>query len=1110
MPLHLTSSNRFESLLDALLAHLSRPGPSPFAPDRVIVPSMAVRRRIELETADRFGICANVEFSFLAQWLWSEIARIVPGVEPTSPFAPGRLAWRIFRILGERAFTEAHAPLAGYLAHADELMRYELATRIAALFDQYITYRLDWLAQWSEQRLVTPSVGAAAFAHQPWQAALWRRIAAELGTARRHPSEAFFAAIRDGSAEAQASALPACAHVFCLPGIAPLYLRLLRELARWTELHVYMLNPCEAYWQEIVAPRRLAELRVRRKADYHEVGNRLLAQWGAQTKAHLRLTLEAWEGAASEHSDYIPNFADTVLAHVQQAMLDLTDLAPGSLAALAADDRSIEIHVCHSLAREIEVLHDQLLAMFAADGSLRPCDVLVVTPALEDAAPLIEAVFSNAPEARHIPVTITGRARSVQSVAARALLDVLALASSRFAASAVFDLLQQPIVGRRFGIDGAGLDRIRGWIGDAGIRWGIDARHRKGFGVPALATHSFEDGLHRLFLGYALPSAAQDPVGPWLATGAAEGSHALVLGCFSQAVRTLERLQRELAAPRPAARWLTTLSTLLDTVLAPDEAEQDDVREVQQALRALHADMSAGAGAAPIPLEVVRTALAAALDDPVRGGVPGGGVTFASMTSLRSLPYRVVCAIGLGDGAFPSLDRPLEFDLIAAAPRPGDRQRRGEDRNVFLDLVLAARERLVLSYSGRDIRDNTSKPPSVLVDDLLEALVPAIATDPRSAAALEAARRRLVVVHPLQAFSPDYFRVDGDARMRSFHDEYCDALKHRLAGPVALAPVERIEDPEDDDEAVREPAVAFLRKPLPAPEADWRVVTRDRLARFFRNPCRFLLQERLGVVLPEGEAELEDDEPFVADWPARSALANRLLPALLQGRDADSAAAMARAGVEYPAGRYGRHLLDTELARLAAYAGEVTRARAAETLPPVHATVELAVDGETWRLEGDFGDLRAGGLVRFRYDDTRAGDYLDGWLEHLLLCAARLPDDVARRTVWLSRDGRFVLEPVQDAASVLQALLALYAEGLRAPLHFYPRTSWCYATTTSANRAASAWYTTRYHRFGEDRDAAYRIALRGIANPLDGAFERCATTVFGPLLAVIDDQRLKS
>jgi exodeoxyribonuclease V gamma subunit len=552
------------------------------------------------------------------------------------------------------------------------------------------------------------------------------------------------------------------------------------------------------------------------------------------------------------------------------------------------------------------------------------------------------------------------------------------------------------------------------------------------------------------------------------------------------------------------------------------------VRDVEAAIAALHESMRQGAPDARIPIAVTRSALEALLDDSARGGVPTGAVTFSAMSSLRNLPYRVICAVGIDDGAFPATTRPAEFDLMAQSFRVGDRQRRDDDRNVFLDLVLSGRERLYLSYAGRSIRDNSPLPPSVLISELLDCLVPALASDPSSEEAREAARQRLVVEHPLQAFSIEGF--DGvDARLQSFNAEYCEALKSVKSGSelhfgdsraamtalernTALTPISAsltpisARDDADDEEAFDEPALPFFAAPLAAAGAEWRTVTLDQLQRFFRNPARYLLERRLGIVLGKGEEELQDDEPFVLDWPARCAFAERLLPAYLDGASAGQIDTLARAGTEYPAGRMGKLLLARELQSLDAFAHELTHDLAEPCLPPIECMLAFDVDGEPWQLGGGFGDLRRAGLVRHRYDEARAGDYLAGWLAHLFLnaldaCGAE------RRTTWHSRDGRYVLPPVDDACERLADLLALYRRGLHAPLHFFPKSAWAYMTKGGKLYAARAKWTSR--NFPESADPAYRLALRGCDDPLDLEFEACAHTLFDPLLACIDDPRLE-
>jgi len=231
--LHLAFSNRFELLLDGLLARLDEKGPDPFSAQQVIVPSTALGRRVELALADRHGICANVEFSYLGQWLWKQIARIVQ-VEPESPFAPEVLAWRVYEALGDAAFTDRHARLKSYIAGADAVMRLDLARRVAQLIEHYITYRPQFLAAWSaKKRAPIEELDATAREDEAWQAALWRRLSAEIGATTEHPSVTFFNRIAALDHAALAAAgLPESAHVFCLPSLPPLYLDMLRQLSR--------------------------------------------------------------------------------------------------------------------------------------------------------------------------------------------------------------------------------------------------------------------------------------------------------------------------------------------------------------------------------------------------------------------------------------------------------------------------------------------------------------------------------------------------------------------------------------------------------------------------------------------------------------------------------------------------------------------------------------------------------------------------------------------------------------------------------------------------------------------------------------------------------------
>lgn len=979
-------------------------------------------------------------------------------------------------------------------------MRYELAQRVARLFDQYITYRGDWLKPWAEGVLVGPDFSRESMAEdQVWQAALWRRLLEGMQMRTEHPADEFFRCVDlAATGGRQPAGLPSRVSLFCLADVPPLYLNILAGLSRLMEVNLYVMNPCRLFWGYIIEPKRLARLRATGGPDYHEIGNTLLAGWGRQTQSFLTLLNELPDLSAIESEAFEPIGGTTLLGCLQNAILDMDD--PVGAFQPEAGDRSIEVHVCHSLTRELEILHDQLLDLFETQADLSPADVLVVMPGLQDAAPLIEAVFGAVPRSRHIPFSVTGLPRTLVNPLAADLRSLLALLDSRFTASEVFALFRRPLVRARYGMGEADLETVHQWMREAGICWGLNATHRARMGLPETEACTFREGLDRLFLGYAV-ARMDSPLLGWLPAGDVEGSGALALGAFDAFVSDLERAVAVVVSePADAGIWQARLLGWLEVFFRTDRDTLEDLAEVRQAITTLFANLSDAGATEPFSLEVIRQALSAGLEASAHGALPGGGVTFAGMGPMRFLPYRVICVLGLNDGVFPSIKGPDEFDLIAAAPRLGDRQRRLDDRNLFLDLLLAARERLYLSYTGFSIRDNSSLTASILVSELLDYLdrVTGLKGHP------------WLVRHPLQGFSRRYFESDTDAdpRLFSYVDEYAEALSVQTLKPAAVCggisrSAEDAEAGDDDRDVIPEVCPPFFVAPLAWSRDVSHEVSLVDLEKFFRNPCRFLLERRLRISLPDAEDELSDDESFLPVYGSRSQLADRLLPVSADMSE-EVWLELARAGREYPPGDLGDCLLRSELGLIAAFRGQMLRATGGERLPPLSGAVEMVFDGEIWRLTGSLNDLWPAGLIRGRYDDLRPVDRLSGLIHHLFLNALQ-PSGVVPRTRWIARDGGFELLPGSNAQELLVAMVSLFRQGNSQPLHFFPRSAWAYAermeqsSEAALAEARKVWEPNHEGR-GESTAAAYMLALRGVDDPIDDAFAANARTVFGGFL----------
>jgi exodeoxyribonuclease V gamma subunit len=1111
--LKLFYSNRYEALTGALLDDLSAATRNPFAPEPVIVPSAAVRRRLELDMAQRYGVCANVEFAYLAQWLWAQIRRIVPVAEH-SPFTPDRLVWRICRLLDDGAIASGEQRLAAYLDAADDGMRYELARRIARLFDHYLTYRPDWLALWQDgASIFAPRRGADAAAHasqtqradERWQAALWRALASEsTGHVGGAPAVHRFLADADQldlDIVARAE-WPERVCVFALPTMPPLYMALLRTLARWVDVHMYVLNPCREFWFDIVTQARSHDLALAGRLDYQEVGHPLLAQWGRQTQAHLQMLAEITEGRAGrEREQWLDSGRHDWLGAVQDAMLALQRYpAQGSRDDAA---RGIQVHVCHGLSRELEVLHDCLLDLFATQPGLGPADVLVATPDLAAAAPVIDAVFGTALDSRHIPYRLTGLPMSTTNAVARTLLEMLALAERSLTGRDLIEWLRVDALAARYGVDQAGVETAQSWLAAAGARRGFEPDAVAALDVP-VSRHTFADALMRLYLGYAMPDGAE-PVQTWLPVGGPAGADAPLLGRLAWLVDDLTAFAAACRTARSASGWAELLLDTLSRFFDGGIAHTDSVAPVRDAVGALTDAMAESAPETEFSAAVIRTALGEWLDDPERGGVPAGGVTFCTLPGLRTLPYRVVCLVGMNDGELPSVVRADEFDLAAAFPKLGDRQRREEERNLFLDALLSARDLLWISYTGRSIRDNAPLPPCAMVDGLLDYLGACAAGEHAPPEAIATARAAFVTEHPLQPFSPEYARADG--RLFTYDPE-------RAALALALA---------GDRTGRAGPRTAFFAQALPRDKRA--TVTLDDLIRFWRHPARALLRDRLGVRLGETGMELADIEPYAIDWNARDALAARVLPALITAPgDASplpggAVARIVAASHELPGGATGAVWREREVAGLSRLAARVRTAFDAgvRTMPfalqvqpclPQGVTrfsscgglADLAGETLTGPLtvSGTLGPLTPQALVIYRYSRPGAADRLSAWLMHLVLCMMA-PDGCAQRTLWLGDGHAFAYAPVADAGARLGELAGLFALGMRVPLALPPRSA--LACVEGGLEQARKTWDGAPQSAGESDDAYWRAALAGTRLTLDDGFQKLARAVFEPMLA---------
>ncbi|MEX0426072.1 exodeoxyribonuclease V subunit gamma [Nocardioides sp. DS6] len=1038
MPVHLHRAPRTDLLADALGELLGAPLPDPFATEVVVVPAKGVERWLSQRLSHRLGaapgrgdgVCAGVDF----RTPWSLFAEVT-GTREEDPWSPDALVWPLLSALDAAVDEPWATPLAAHLGHGlpgeeGDLRRgrrFALARRLARLFASYAAQRpalvRDWAAGGS-----TDGLGRALAHDLAWQPPLWRALA-ERVDAPPPPErqDATLAALREAP---ESFDLPARLSLFGHTRLPSTEIELLGALGEQREVHLWLPHPSTALWEALAG---LGGPVARADDRSHDlVAHPLLATLGRDTRELQRslAVLPVVEATVAEPQAPPGEAPLSLLRWLQE---DLRANATGDAVTRPLDpkDRSVQVHACHGPARQVEVLREVLLGLLDDDPTLEPRDVLVMCPDIETYAPLIEAGFGlgevvgeGGHPAHRLRVRLADRALDRTNPLLAVATRLLDLAGGRAGVGDVLDLAHLDPVRRRFGFRDDDLQQLTDWAREAGIRWGFDAAHRADFGLADYVANTWQFGLDRLLSGVAMSEDTATWLDKTLPLDDVGSGEVELVGRLTELVHRLRDVTDRLVGAHPLEHWLSVLEDGIGALTSVSASDAWQAGQVQRELGAVR-EASDGRTVGELRLPDVRAMLGDRLAGrPTRANFRTGTLTVATLVPMRSVPHRVVCLLGLDDGVFPRVGITDGDDVLARDPVTGERDLRSEDRQLFLDAILAATETLVVTYTGANEFSGQPRPPAVPLGELLDSLdVTASAPEGTTVSAA------VTVRHPLQPFDRRNLTTGALVPGRPFTFDRAALAGARAAdGPRVTPPV-------------------LLAEPLPPP-APGDVSLEDLLA-FFRSPVRGFFRDRLDLALPREEEPLSDGLPVEIDNLAQWSVGDRVLHDLLRGLAPEHARQQEwRRGV-LPPGWLGWRLLHDVVGRATPIAEEAARLRTR----PVGA-VDVDVDlGDGRRLRGTVPQVYGDRLVPVTYSRLGATHRLQSWIQLLALAAsdedrAWSAFTVGRPTNSRSRTPYSLsqLGPLDHTArDVLRDLVAMRETGLTAPLPLPLKSSLVYA-----------------------------------------------------------------
>jgi exodeoxyribonuclease V gamma subunit len=1124
--LHIHRAERADRLVDALGALLSDPPDDAFAAEVIAVPTRGMERWLTqrlsgllgTSTSRRDGICANVAFPFPHRLVADAVA-VASGIVPDEdPWLPERMAWRLLEVVDDCLGEPWLAALSEYLGHGadppDEMRRarrFRAVRHLAQLFDRYTLHRPEMIRAWASAdgdgegaSDSSPSgagargggesaTGASPSGDAAWQAELWRRLRGRIGVPG--PAERLALACARLTTDGSMLQLPERISLFGLTRLPVGHLQVLSALARHRDVHLFLLHPSPALWDKVAqAVSSLPSITLRAEDPIsHLPANRLLASWGRDAR-EMQLVL----GVAGEHADHHHGLTQASGTLLQRIQTDVrADRAPpgvpftGQLDTrplLAPGDHSVQVHACHGRARQVEVVREAILHLLAQDKTLEPRDVIVMCPDIETFAPLIQATFgasevasedepsdgrSSSPHTGNLRVRLADRSLRQTNPVLAVVAQLLELTEQRLTGAQVLDLADREAVRRRFRLDDDDLARLQHWVTEAGIRWGLDAEHRAPFKLEGVKSGTWRFGLDRLLLGVTMTEDGQRLFAEVLPVDDVDSGSIDLAGRLAELVARLESALDTLSTRMPIDGWAQAIGEAADALTRTSGQEQWQRFELQRLLDEMVAQALTD-GVAPettlAPAEI-RALLADRLQGrPTRTNFRTGHLTVCTLVPMRSVPHRVVCLLGLDDGAFPRKSPRDGEDLMLADPRIGERDPRSEDRQLLLDALLAASERLIITYTGNDERTNAVHPPAVPVGELLDVIDATVRSGDDAMA-----RSHVIVRHPLQPFDPRNFTPGA---LMGRHAWSFDPVT--LQGARALV-------------GARAEPGPFLAIPLPPLHQD--PLELEDLIRFAQHPVRAFLRQRLRISLSDRSDEAEDGLSIELDGLGRWGVGQRLLDARLAGVDGRASALAEIARGTLPPGILGQPIINQVYPIVDAIMAQAEKLSAGAPRQPVDVRTTLP-GGRSF--SGTVSGVSDELLLSTTYSRLSGKHRLAAWVALLALTAAHPERPFTAVTIGRGGGSGSVMiariPPLADDAQArretaqthLAALVDLYDRGMREPLPLYCLTSAAYSEAAARGgdplTAAEKAWTSEWTFDKEDKELEHQLVLGGVVD----------------------------
>ncbi|MDY6820198.1 MAG: exodeoxyribonuclease V subunit gamma [Deferribacterota bacterium] len=1058
MALYDFSSNDLSTLLYCLTENINTKKLPPMVPEIIVTQTDGIKKLLSLNIAKKNGICCNIKYLKPKYLIYHLLESAGLQFDNDHPLESKNIFWLITNALLDKGLNNS---LKKYIEDS-EIKLAQLAYSISDLFDQYFVYRPEMIRSWDEGRLYYKNDLI-----EKWQFEIYRHIVKKLNV-KSFPSSVNNKIFKNLNLDK----LPKRISLFGLSMLPPFYIGILNEFAKYIDIYLYLLNPSKEYWLEYISQKEALKLKIKKGVEaetlFYNVKNNLLSEFGKTGADFYTLLLETFTDI---RFDFIQKNSANVNKNTRKTMLEvikediLNDINLNEIPKKDFDniDDSVEIHSCHSPMREVEVLYNRLLYIFDNNPNMKPSDILVMTPDISTYAPFIDAVFGLKRGKKEIPYSISDVSYIDSEGTIKVFMDILNLLKGRFEINNIINIIESEAIKEKFSLNETDINIMKVCLNDAAVRWGLDSNFRKEKGIEySYNEYSWEYGLDRLLLSLIYE---RDNLFENIRTvESIQANVNNIIAAISIFLYELYNLYNFSINKHSVDSWFKKLIDFVDKIFPVDIPTSANISREIAILKSSLDDMLESYNYCTnygpqinVGLDFIIEYLKNNFKNKLHTHrFLDGGITFCEMIPMRSIPFKIICLIGLNNDTFPRQRKPLSFDLISLHPEKGDRNLRENDKYLFLETIISAKEKLYLSYVGQDLILNDTIPPSVLINQFIYYLRQRF-----NIKNVENIEEEIVIKDKISSFDPAYFMRDNEPYYINYSKEdYCAA--------------------EVTTNNPKKEKTKFIDKRIDIEPED-NVINIYDFLKFFENPIKHYFKKTLNINLEEKKLSLDDEEPFSLDSLNEFILKERLSDNYFKEKEEKNC--ITKYADILPPGGVGigefqkafKSVEDFKKILLEKYTINKVRINYELHLPYKYNNINYTIEGTLsyfHKIDNNQllnnnkiikGELEGYNLADYRFScgkakrsDVPINTRLKVYLKHIILNyyesligAEKLSDS------YLFAEGREEYEPIykiykykalkrEELDEILDYFLKLYLDGLKTPLHFIPKYSYEY------------------------------------------------------------------